>query len=186
MNLRIRNARTLCREGERGLLRGDSGDMSGGEGGAAGRFVPADAPIAVGKIELVTGSATSCGQRGFVHLKVDDPVFRGDVIETSADGRVCIRFLDDTTFELSNSARMVLKEFPAEELSVGRPCSMLRRGDFAFIPGESGKGRPSRNRYAFCKYPRPHARRRDWHAVACLIVVRCHGASGGPTSETRV
>ena len=120
-------------------MRGDSGDMSGGEGGAAGQFVPADAPIAIGKIELVTGSAIVVrASDSLVHLKVNDPVFRGDVIETSADGQVCIRFLDNTTFNLSNNARMVLKEFPGEGIS-GPALFDIGRGDFAFVSGEMAK-----------------------------------------------
>src|SRR4029078_6399446 len=62
-------------------------------------------------------------------------VFESDIIETTADGLVCIRFIDGTTFNLSNNARMALKEFPGRETA--RPALLdVARGDFAFIAGE--------------------------------------------------
>ncbi len=74
----------------------------------------------------------------FLELKAGDPVFQGDVIETTADGRVSIRFIDDTVFDLSNSARMTLTEFP--DGGTSRPALLdVARGDFAFIAGEMAK-----------------------------------------------
>ena len=43
--------------------------------------------------------------------KVGDPVYRGDVVQTGADGKVGITFTDGTAFNLSSNARMVLNEF---------------------------------------------------------------------------
>ena len=62
------------------------------------------------------------------------------MIETTADGRVGIRFIDGTVFNLSNSTRMVLNEFVRD--SSGTPHSALfgvTRGTFAFIAGEVAK-----------------------------------------------
>ena len=115
-------------------MRGDSGDTSGGEGGAAGRFEPVNPLLAGGKIALVTGSATVTRSGGtFAPLKVGDPVFRGDIIETGADGRVCINLCDGTTFEISNRARMVLKECPGAERCVGCIGRRAARG-FCLYP----------------------------------------------------
>ena len=117
-------------------MRGDSGDTSGGEGGAAGRFEPANPLLAGGKIALVTGSATVTRSGGAIApLKVGDPVFRGDIIETGADGRVSINLRDGTTFEISNRARMVLKECPGAD-HASAVLVDVQRGDFAFIPGQ--------------------------------------------------
>ncbi len=120
-------------------MRGDSGDTSGGEGGAAGRFEPVNPLLAGGKIALVTGSATvTRSGETIASLKVGDLVFRGDIIETGADGRVCIYLRDGTTFEVSNRARMVLKECPGAG-DASAALVDIQRGDFAFIPGEAAK-----------------------------------------------
>ena len=77
-------------------------------------------------------------EQNFCRLKVGDPVFRGDVIETTADGQVCIRFIDGTLVSLSNSARMVLKEFPGDGNSRAALFDVTR-GDFSFVAGELAK-----------------------------------------------
>ena len=58
------------------------------------------------------GTATVTRPEGILfQIKVGDPVFQGDVIETTADGWVSIRFYDGMVFNLSSSARMALKNF---------------------------------------------------------------------------
>ena len=120
-------------------MRGDTGDTSGGEGGAAGRFGPVNPLLAGGKIARVTGSATvTRSDEAIAPLKVGDPVFRGDIIETGAGGRACVHFRDGTTFEVSNRARMVLKEYPGAG-DASAALVDVQRGDFAFILGKAAK-----------------------------------------------
>ena len=93
--------------------------------------------MTVGKIERVIGTATVMRSER-IFLKVGDPVFQGDIIETTADGLVCVRFIDGTTFNLSNSARMTLREFP--DGGTLRPALFdIARGDFAFVAGDMAK-----------------------------------------------
>ena len=87
----------------------------------------------------MTGTATvTRPEQIFLQARAGEPVFESDIIETTADGLVCIRFIDGTTFNLSNNARMALKEFPGRETA--RPALIdVARGDFAFIAGEMAK-----------------------------------------------
>ncbi|WP_284275002.1 VCBS domain-containing protein [Bradyrhizobium iriomotense] len=71
---------------------------------------------------------------------VGDPVCQGDVIETDADGRIGLRFIDDTIFNLSGDARIELSEFVCN--FDGTPSSALlnvSRGIFAFAAGRWAK-----------------------------------------------
>src|SRR4030088_3805817 len=71
---------------------------------------------------------------------VGDPVCQGDVIETAADGRIGIRFIDGTVFNTSGGTRVVLSEFVCD--ASGTPHSALfavTRGTFAFIAGQVAK-----------------------------------------------
>ena len=117
-------------------------DSSGGgraSGGTTGFGQPAIPAFAIGAVERLIGSAGVIGSsKIFARLKVGDPVFRGDVIETAASGQVCIRFIDGTLVSLSNSARMVLKEFPGDG---NLPAALfdITRGDFSFVAGELAK-----------------------------------------------
>src|SRR5882757_6966222 len=87
-----------------------------GQGGGASvadvREVAALLPEVIGHIQTAIGSGTLTRASGVaVQVKLGDPICQGDVIETAADGRVGIRFIDDTAFNLSSSARMVVDEF---------------------------------------------------------------------------
>ena len=70
--------------------------------------------------------------------KRGDPVCRGDILETTAGGKIGIRFIDGTAFNLSDSARAVVKEFGGDG---NEPSALfdISRGTFAFIAGEMAK-----------------------------------------------
>ena len=72
----------------------------------------------IGKVVTLTGTVTvehavavvlqANLPSGTAPAKVGDFVYRNDVIQTSADGKIGITFTDGTAFNLSNNARMVL------------------------------------------------------------------------------
>ena len=76
------------------------------------RTLAAAALEAIGKIRTAIGSVTVMRADGeIVGFSVGDLVYRGDTIETEADGAVGITFADGTAFDLSAAARLVLNEF---------------------------------------------------------------------------
>ena len=97
-----------------------------------------DAAKVIGHIQTAIGSGTltrACGIA--VQAKVGDPVCQGDVIETAADGRVGLRFIDGTGFKLSGGARMVLDEFVCDGNGTSHSALFgVTRGTFAFIVGQ--------------------------------------------------
>ncbi len=113
-----------------------------GEGDGADGFAsqPGVGPCPfIGKIETIAGTCSLIrAGRVIVEIKIGDPVCRGDVVKTAADGRVGIRFIDGTAFSLSNNARMMLREFACGGDS---PSALfdVTRGAFAFIAGEMAK-----------------------------------------------
>jgi len=111
------------------------------ESGDEGKAVVALPPQVIGHIQTAIGCATLMRGSGIaVQAMAGDPVCQGDVIETAADGRIGIRFIDGTVFNLSSSTRVVLNEFVCD--SNGTLHSALfgvTRGTFAFIAGEVAK-----------------------------------------------
>ena len=99
----------------------------------------AESALVVGQIESVVGCAllTRPGGDPF-QVKPGDPVCRGDILETTAGGKIGIRFIDGTAFNLSDSARAVVKEFGGDG---AEPSALfdISRGTFAFIAGEMAK-----------------------------------------------
>ena len=78
------------------------------------------------------------GQAG--QTKVGDPVYRGDVVQTGADGRLGINFTDGTSFNLSSNARMALNEFVYDPNGTSNSTLFnLGKGTFTFVAGNIAK-----------------------------------------------
>src|SRR6476646_9541111 len=93
---------------------------------------------AIGKIRTAIGSVTVTRADGeIVRVSVGDLVYRGDTIETEADGAVGITFAEGTAFNLSAAASLVLNDFVCDP--VGTPNSALFslvQGAFSFVAGK--------------------------------------------------
>jgi hypothetical protein len=73
-------------------------------------------------------------------VKVGEPVYLGDVVETGADGHLGVTFEDGTTFTLSTSARMVLNEFVYDPKGKSNSTLFsLTKGTFTFVAGKVAK-----------------------------------------------
>src|ERR1700675_3208617 len=98
-------------------------------------------PQVIGNVQTAIGGGSLRRASGIaVQVMVGDPVCQGDVIETAADGRIGIRFIDGTVFNLSGGTRVVQDEFVCD--ASGTPHSALfavTRGTFAVIAGPVAK-----------------------------------------------
>lgn len=69
--------------------------------------------------------------------KVGDFVYRGDVIQTGADGKLGVAFADGSSFTVSPNARMEVNEFVYDPNGHSNASLMsLTKGAFTFIAGE--------------------------------------------------
>ena len=77
---------------------------------------------------------------GASQTKVGDLVYRGDMVQTGADGRVGINFSDGTSFNLSSNARMALSEFVYDPDGKSNSTLFnLTKGTFTFVAGKIAK-----------------------------------------------
>jgi len=131
-----------------GLLLAFAGVPSGPawaqrDGGVAADIKP------IGKVVTVTGAATiqhvgaavvQASLSDETAAKVNDPVYRGDVVKTGADGRLGINFADGSSFNLSSNARMELNEFVYDPGSKSNSTLFsLAKGTFTFVAGDVAK-----------------------------------------------
>ena len=104
----------------------------------------------IGKIQSATGSVTvehasavivqANVPSGAGQAKVGDPVYRGDMIHTGADGKLGIVFADGTSFNISSNARMELNEFVYDPNSQANSTLFsLSKGTFTFVAGKVAK-----------------------------------------------
>jgi hypothetical protein len=95
-------------------------------------------PQVIGSVQTAIGCVTITRASGIAVLATDgDPVCQDDVIETAADGRIGIRFIDGTVFTLSRDTRVALSEFARNANGTLRSALLaVTRGTFAFFAGQ--------------------------------------------------
>ena len=127
-----------------------------------GKVVTATGAVTIEHAEAMVVQANVAGQAG--QTKVGDLVYRGDVVQTGADGRVGINFTDGTSFNLSSNARMALNEFvyePRREIQFDIVQSI--EGNVHLRCGQDRENRRYEDRHP-CRYhgrSRHHATHRD-------------------------
>jgi len=104
-----------------------------GQSGAA-------SPI-IGQVRSITGTATATRADGtVVTLKVGDPLYQDDTVETGAGGNVGLVFVDGTTLALSERGEMVLDELVYDPATKGGKATLsLISGAAAFVSGTIAK-----------------------------------------------
>ena len=103
-----------------------------------GKVVAATGAVTIEHAEAMVVQANVAGQAG--QTKVGDLVYRGDVVQTGADGRVGINFTDGTSFNRSSNARMALNEFVYEpDGKSNSTLFSLSKGTFTFVAGKIAK-----------------------------------------------
>ena len=102
----------------------------------------------IGKVLTATGTAriehtaavvvqANLPASGVGQAKVGDLVYRGDVIQTGADGALAVVFADGTSFNVSRNARMELNEFVYDPKGNSNSTLLsLTKGTFTFIAGK--------------------------------------------------
>jgi hypothetical protein len=105
----------------------------------------------IGRVQSVMGAVTiqraegaivvaSLPPGGVQQVKVDDFVYRNDVIQTASDGAVGIIFGDGTSFNISKNARMEISEFVYDPKGKSNSTLFnLTRGTFTFLAGKTAK-----------------------------------------------
>jgi hypothetical protein len=134
-----------------GLFLGANGLLPGLAWGQS-KTAPAELDTKpIGKVLNITGSVTiehtravivqaNMPANGVNQVKVDDPVYRGDFVQTGADGEVGITFADGTSFKVSKNARMELNEFVYDPAGASNSTLFnLTKGSFTFVAGAIAK-----------------------------------------------
>jgi len=105
------------------------------DGSVAGTAAVGVVDIAEGRVLLLRSDGNN------VLAETGTEIFFGDVVETEAGASIGITFIDDSTFALGESGRMVIDEFvyePAE--GVGQSVFNVLKGVFSFVSGDIAEG----------------------------------------------
>lgn len=98
----------------------------------------------VGMIREVSGEATVTHANGITEkASVGTAIYQGDIVQTRGDGAINITFVDDTTFAVSENARLAIDEYvfdPATQS--GESNFSVMQGVFVFTSGLIGREDP--------------------------------------------
>ena len=98
----------------------------------------------VGAVQEISGEATVTRLDGTVEVAgIGTPIYQGDVVETNEEGAVNIMFIDQTTFAVSEDARLAIDEYvfdPATQS--GTTNFSVLKGVFVFTSGLIGREDP--------------------------------------------
>lgn len=101
-----------------------------------GKVVAAAGSVSIERASAMVVQASVGAQE----TKVGDPVYRGDVVKTGADGRIGINFADGSSFNLSSNARMALDEFVYDPNGKSNSTLFnLTNGTITFVAGGIAK-----------------------------------------------
>jgi hypothetical protein len=110
------------------------------ESSPIGKVVTASGSITIEHATAVVVQANVPGNGSVAQTKIGDLVYKGDVVQTGADGKVGITFTDGSAFNLSSNARMVLNEFVYDPNGKSNSTLFsLSKGTFTFIAGKVAK-----------------------------------------------
>ncbi|MEP6067129.1 MAG: Ig-like domain-containing protein [Paracoccaceae bacterium] len=121
-------------------LRGDLVDILAGPL-APGQYAQAGAvtgAMPIGQVETLDGLATVQRSDGVTETLQDTTkIFQNDVVQTNADSKLSITFVDGTVFTLSPDSRMVINEliYSPDSQDNGATFNLIQ-GGFVFIAGK--------------------------------------------------
>jgi hypothetical protein len=97
-----------------------------------------DEPI--GNVATVQGAATVTRNNSTNALKVQDDIYKNDVLATAGNSTLGITFNDETTFSLTANSRIVVDNFVYEEGAKGNAALFnVARGTVAFVASAVAK-----------------------------------------------
>lgn len=98
----------------------------------------------VGAVQEMSGDATVTRVDGSTEtLQLGAPIYQGDIIETGDSGAVNIVFIDETSFAVSEDARLAIDEYVFDpSSSEGLTNFSVLKGKFVFTSGMIGREDP--------------------------------------------
>jgi hypothetical protein len=102
----------------------------------------ADTPP-IAQVKKVTGQVVILRSDRRLPVKVGDPLFEKDIIETGPDGGIGITFVDNTVFSTGPNSQLALDEFQFDSNNFrGSMLADMRQGTLAVVSGDITRSSP--------------------------------------------
>jgi hypothetical protein len=97
----------------------------------------------IGQINTMTGAVTADRAGQHLPLKIGDPVYQKDVVETGKDSTVGITFVDNSVFSTGPESRLALDQFHFDSNNFhGDMLAKLQKGTLSVVSGDIARSSP--------------------------------------------
>lgn len=93
----------------------------------------------IGSVANLQGRATVTRANATADLKLNDDIFKGDLVQTASNTSLGITLDDETTFTMGADARMSMDEFLYQKGGKNTAAYRVVRGTVAFVAGQVAK-----------------------------------------------
>ncbi len=109
----------------------------------------------IGVVETLSGRVTAIRADGTrVELRVGDPVYQGDILESGAGSSIGVVLADESTFSMAADGRMVLDEMVYDPGTQSGSINLsVVQGIFTFVSGQVAKTDPDAMTFAAYAIP---------------------------------
>jgi hypothetical protein len=98
----------------------------------------------IAQVETISGNVFI--QRAGAHLtvKIGDPLYEKDVIDTGADGAIGVTFIDNTVMSAGPNSEVALEQYQFDSNNFsGSMLTDMRKGTISMVSGDIAKSSPA-------------------------------------------
>jgi len=97
----------------------------------------------IAQVKTVSGQVSIQRSGTSVPVKVGDPLFEKDVIDTGADGAIGVTFIDNTVMSAGPNSEMALEQYRFDSNNFnGSMLTDMRKGTLNMVSGDIAKSSP--------------------------------------------
>ena len=98
----------------------------------------------IAQVKTVSGQVFIQRAGAHVSVKIGDPLFEKDTVDTGADGAIGITFIDNTVMSAGPNSEVALEEYRFDSSNFnGSMLTDLRKGTLSMVSGDIAKSSPA-------------------------------------------
>jgi hypothetical protein len=98
----------------------------------------------IAQVKTVSGQVSVQRGGAIAPVKVGDPLFEKDVIDTGADGAIGVTFIDNTVMSAGPNSEMALEQYRFDSNNFsGSMLTDMRKGTLNMVSGDIAKSSPT-------------------------------------------
>jgi hypothetical protein len=98
----------------------------------------------IAQVETISGQVFIQRAGSNVTVKIGDPLFEKDVIDTGADGAIGVTFIDNTVMSAGPNSEVALEQYKFDSNNFsGSMLTDMRKGTISMVSGDIAKSSPA-------------------------------------------